>query len=497
MNAPIHFHDEPSSRRCVRYRIRPPVVWTVREQPSKVSAAPETATDWHLVHERMLALRTERAKHEHELGQWLRAAERLAVHTRLGFASLGEYAERVLGVRTRGLEERLRVARELESLPLLDAALHEGTLCWSAVRELSRVATRDTEGAWQRWAEGRRLREVEQAVASHRPGQRPEDRPDPSLVRHVLRFEVRPETMAMFRDLEARVRAELGGAPSSGEVDDDTLLLVLLEIARRALGGPTDEGRASYQVAVTRCPSCLRTSIDAAGQSHEVDAAVAEMVECDCQDVGVVDGPASRSRPNGVDGGSPHVGGLDGGNPHVGGLDGGSPHVGGLDGGSPLGVDAGRAELPRAIRSRTRARQSIPPAVRRAVMRRDHGHCQVPGCRNHHFIDIHHCRPRSEGGDHDPELLLCLCGSHHRTAHAGNLVIGGSASQGFTFRSADGSAYGGPARPEAIDVTQQVLGTLRHLGFPAGQARALVDQVLRQGVPQGLDAFVRAALEHA
>ena len=55
------------------------------------------------------------------------------------------------------------------------------------------------------------------------------------------------------------------------------------------LGGPTSEGRASYQVAVTRCPDCKRMHVDAGAESIEVDAAFAEMVECDCQDIGSVD----------------------------------------------------------------------------------------------------------------------------------------------------------------------------------------------------------------
>jgi hypothetical protein len=92
-------------------------------------------------------------------------------------------------------------------------------------------------------------------VASSRRRSRRPRRSDPRW--HRLRFEVRAETMALFRDAQAAIRAQLGG-----EVDDDTLLY---EIARRALGGPGDEGRASYQVAVTRCEDCGRTSIDAGG----------------------------------------------------------------------------------------------------------------------------------------------------------------------------------------------------------------------------------------
>ena len=221
-------------------------------------------------------------------------------------------------------------------------------------------------------------------MAVRRPGDRPEGRPDPSLVKHRLRFEVRAETMALFRELEAAVRADLGG-----EVDDDMLLY---EIARRALGGPGDEGRASYQIAVTRCDACGLASIDAAGQSHPVDEPVAEMAACDAQLVGQVDGPGP-SRP--------HVGASRSTRPHV-----------GASSASPALPPPATPEAPEAPKpmAKERATQTIPPATRRQVMRRDRRRCVAPGCANHRFLDVHHLDPLSEGGRHDPERMAVLCG---------------------------------------------------------------------------------------
>jgi len=50
-----------------------------------------------------------------------------------------------------------------------------------------------------------------------------------------------------------------------------------------ALGGPSDEGRSSYQVFVTRCDDCKRTTMEGHGQSVFVDEMVAETVDCDAQ----------------------------------------------------------------------------------------------------------------------------------------------------------------------------------------------------------------------
>src|SRR5690606_3494799 len=74
------------------------------------------------------------------------------------------------------------------------------------------------------------------------------------------------ETMALFRDLQRSIRRDLGAG--GGGRDDDVLLL---SIARRALGGPGEEGRASYQVAVSRCDVCRATRIDAGGETHVVE----------------------------------------------------------------------------------------------------------------------------------------------------------------------------------------------------------------------------------
>jgi 5-methylcytosine-specific restriction endonuclease McrA len=454
------------------YAIRRPTLFLVRDgadgtygqSSPQARAEPETVSDWAVVHEHMLGLGVERAAHEHELGRWLRAAERLGVHARTGHASLYEYAERILGLTRRQVEERLRVARALDELPVLEEALASGKLCFSSVRELTRVATPETEQAWLDWAKGRLAKQIEQAIATRHPGDWPHDRADRSLVRHRLSFEVRAETMALFRDLAAKVRMDLGGA-----ADDDALVY---EIARRGLGGPTDEGRASYQVAVTRCPDCGRTSLDGGGASHEVGSTMAEMVACDCQEIGEVDCPHVGAAATDC----PHVGAAAADGPRVGAPATNRPHVGAA------------AEDPR------RATQTIPPAVRRQVMRRDHGHCVVEGCRNHRFVDVHHVVPRAEGGRHDPDQMAVVCGAHHRALHGGTLVMQGAASTGFTFRHADGTPYGNVLRPPTAEAAAQVFGALRNLGFNETRARALVDAVLRAGAPADAAAFLRAAL---
>ncbi len=85
-----------------------------------------------------------------------------------------------------------------------------------------------------------------------------------------------------------------------------------------------------------------------------------------------------------------------------------------LEGGNGTALDIGR---------RTR---SIPPAIRRALERRDGG-CRFPGCTARHYVDAqslprfigHHIRHWADGGETKLDNLLLLCRHHHRLVHEG------------------------------------------------------------------------------
>src|SRR5688572_30348841 len=52
------------------------------------------------------------------------------------------------GLSMQAARERVRVARALGGLPLIDAAMRRGELSYSKVRALTRIATRRTEWKW-------------------------------------------------------------------------------------------------------------------------------------------------------------------------------------------------------------------------------------------------------------------------------------------------------------------------------------------------------------
>ncbi|MBI5160773.1 MAG: hypothetical protein HY996_05080, partial [Micrococcales bacterium] len=139
------------------------------------------------------ALGNKQAALDLEIGEWLLAARDAQVHRYMGCASFIEYARRRLGLDPHSIHERVRVADALLGLPLTRQALARGERSWTAVRELTRVATPETEAAWLSDTEGRTAKDVQDLVAGRRPGQTARDPADPRLVRHVLRLEVSSE----------------------------------------------------------------------------------------------------------------------------------------------------------------------------------------------------------------------------------------------------------------------------------------------------------------
>src|SRR5512143_756574 len=239
--------------------------------------------DWAALHEEILGLARRGAEHDRALGLALLRAQRAHLWEPLGLATLVEYAERYLGLTPRQTEERLRVALALESLPRVDAALGSGTLHFSAVRELTRVATAATEDAWIRAADGRTVGDIERMVAGRSPGDGPEAPAREEARRHRLVLEVSAEAYATYREAMVALRRD-------GFSEEQALVLM----ARGVLGGPGEHGgRSAYQIRMTMCEACGAARQEGAGKAVVVDEAVAARAECDAQRISD-EGPAKQ-----------------------------------------------------------------------------------------------------------------------------------------------------------------------------------------------------------
>jgi hypothetical protein len=84
-----------------------------------------------------------------------------------------------------------------------------------------------------------------------------------------------------------------------------------------------------------------------------------------------------------------------------------------------------------------RKTRSIPPAIRRALQRRDGG-CRFPGCTCSRFVDAHHIRHWADGGETSMHNLVLLCRHHHRLVHEGGFAIETTPGGAITFRDPKG-----------------------------------------------------------
>ena len=57
--------------------------------------------------------------------------------------------------------------------------------------------------------------------------------------------------------------------------------------------------------------------------------------------------------------------------------------------------------------------------LRRALLRRDRGQCQFPGCRAHRRLHAHHIIHWNNGGPTELNNLILLCNLHHHVVHEG------------------------------------------------------------------------------
>ena len=154
-------------------------------------------------HEELLNVALTRAKLDRHETHWLMVAYRTQANRLLGIASFAEYSERVLGHTPRVTEERLRVARALQDLPALAQALETGHS--TGPQCVSSPALPHLRPN----ASGSPLRTAARSAKSNGWCAPSHAEPNPTIgkaQKHALHLDVRPETLAVFREAADRLR---------------------------------------------------------------------------------------------------------------------------------------------------------------------------------------------------------------------------------------------------------------------------------------------------
>jgi hypothetical protein len=282
--------------------------------------------------------------------------------------------------------EKVRVAHALTDLPRISEAFRTGRISFSKVRAMTRVATPQNEEYLLMIAEHGTAAHVERLVRGYRSVKRTE-----ALEAENLRHDLRKLCWFIDDDgsyvLKARLTPEQGARvvqALSAAIEHQDVSAETPIASRRAdaLERVAEGFLAAGDQANTggdRCTLHIHTDIDtlrADGEGAEAELASGGRV---C---------AETSRRLACDSGV----------------------VRWLEAADGTTLDVGR---------RTR---SIPPALRRALARRDQG-CRFPGCTSERFVDAHHIHHWADGGETRLDNLVLLCRHHHRLVHEGGYAV--------------------------------------------------------------------------
>ena len=294
----------------------------------------------------------------------------------MGCSSINQYAVQELGFSKSKAGDFIRLARQLEKLPAVREAVASGELGYTKAREIVSVATAETQDEWLKAAKGTRkelVREVKKAKRAAKV--------DPC--QGVLL----PSSPPVVAPRQLPVRFQVDLTP-----EQEARRAVMVERLHKLGGVPADRGELML----------------------EGLAALLESKEMESRAMTNNHKKEQSGTPRGVFASRPPV------QIHV--------HEDAATGRMTVQTDAGERELSRAESERMRCDASvcehggrntttIPPRMRREVLARDKHRCQAPGCGRTRFLEVHHVKPRNQGGSNNAENLTTLCASCHRLWH--------------------------------------------------------------------------------
>ena len=338
------------------------------------------------------------------------------------------------GVDLGAAREKVRVARSLESLPLIGAAMARGELSYSKVRALSRVATPASEEVLLNVALHGTVHHVETLVRQFRRVQEVEE-----LSREARQYSQRRLTYYHDDDGSLVVKLQL-------PAETGALLLKALEVALPDVPLPSLEDCQNHLHVSAETSPCNHAWATTSSAAHATDtrtpespAAAALKLTGDLPTLSARRADALivlaesflKHGAAAMNGGDRHqiVVHIDECT-----LKDGAAGRCEFDDGPAMPVETARrlscdASLVKIVEDERgepldvgRKTRTIPPALRRALNSRDKG-CVFPGCTHKRYVDGHHIHHWAEGGETKLSNLVSLCRFHHRAVHEGGLRI--------------------------------------------------------------------------
>jgi len=335
-----------------------------------------------------------------ELLALIREFDERAGFLKWGFANCTDWLHWRCDLSLNAAREKVRVAHALKSLPQMSTAFERGMLSYSKVRALTRVATEDNEAMLIAFSltttaarveeRCRQMRNVQpgNGAEAHRVYQQRALRVWRDAARGTLTLTVElpfEQGEMICRALDKAVEDCAGNGAEHADTSWHAQQAdALVTLAQSYLAGVSASGSSSaenYEFVI----HVDETALSGGAGRSDLPLESMRRLSCDGSVVAMTDGPR----------------------------------------GEPLNVG--------------RQQRTVTTAIKRALWARDGG-CSFPGCAHTRFVDAHHVKHWSQGGETSVANTMLQCSSHHRLVHEGGYTIHKDARGRWYFRRPDGRA---------------------------------------------------------
>ena len=345
----------------------------------------------------------------------------LALHENKGYKEFGcscatHYGAAILGMSARTARDSKRVAHQLLGLGKITLEAERGRIDWSKLREIVRVACPETEEFWLAIAGNHNTETIRELVKRTPAGGLPGDVEESASFTTELRCKASPEFLETFKRAQRMLSLENEKALTGAETLEYLLAAFLSSrpVDAKVLEKVRDEADKDLRAEeARRIPEVIEARELAAefgliGEAESEEEEVEDSAELLAQALGgeVAVQPHCDDSSCGCDHSKRHT---------------------------CVVSEAERLVLNRLVNSlkpwqnksiRFKAKNRLTTkAQRQEILRRDGWCCSTPGCANVLWLEIHHIKPYSEGGETVSENLLGLCSGCHRNLHLGLLKI--------------------------------------------------------------------------
>ncbi len=439
------------------------------------------------VHKRALASRKLYGKAEKSLTFWILEMDERKLYKDFGCSNIFQYATRFLSLGEHTIAEMVRTGKALAQLPLLSEAFEKGQISSSHMREISRVATEETDKFWCNTARGKTVREVEKLVAftprgglpmtNRAPLQSAQSKIPPPPVPAIpptpapaseggmksngsgetlqeqstvsgmplqhqgsvkyhekLVVDLDAEQMSVLQDAFTKAKKE------SGKRDRVSLLI---HIAKAFLEGCPSSGarrKPRYQIVLHRhLPSDLTWCNTLKGE-RPVSPEVLERALCDAEIVELdeTEDPTGDQHEEKVTDSSVMKEDNKGKEADI------QKEAHEYINEQYMSIKAAKKGKHKyhkgSYKISKKKGRSIPAALRKRVLLRDGNTCQAPGCGKKIFLTIHHLIAFAICGIHNISLMVTLCSTCHALVHEGKLSVEGEAPHRLIWSDEKGRA---------------------------------------------------------